>query len=114
MGGPGLYEIPGFGDVPLDFRVRLLENSSAPAVMGSKAVGEPPLFLGSSVYFAAKEAIAAARLDRVAETSGGKASSDAVSGEYLRIDSPATAERIRMACLDFINVEGRTTAWHAR
>merc|ERR1719414_110359 len=61
--GPGMYKLPGFGDVPQDFRVRLLEGSEGPPVMGSKAVGEPPLFLGSSVYFAAKEAMAAARTD---------------------------------------------------
>jgi len=106
--GPGLYKIPGFGDVPLDFRVRLLENSEGPPVMGSKAVGEPPLFLGSSAYFAAKEAIAAARRDCAAE-----AEREDVSAHF-RIDAPATSEKIRMACLDFMNCSGRTTVWHAR
>merc|ERR1719235_2925335 len=51
--GPGMYKIPGFGDVPLDFRVRLLEDSDSPTIFGSKAVGEPPLFLGVSGLFAA-------------------------------------------------------------
>jgi len=106
--GPGLYKIPGFGDVPLDFRVRLLENSEGPPVMGSKAVGEPPLFLGCSVYFAAKEAIGAARKDYAAQAESRNVD------DYVRIDSPATAERIRMACLDFLNPTGRTSAWHAR
>ncbi len=60
--GPGAYKIPGFGDVPAEFNVSLLRGASNPrAVFSSKAVGEPPLFLASSVFFAAKEAIRAAR-----------------------------------------------------
>lgn len=57
------------------------------AIHSSKAVGEPPFFLASSVFFAIKDAIMAAR----AET-GHK--------EWFPLDSPATPERIRMACLD--------------
>lgn len=84
--GPGTYKIPSFGDIPSQFRVALLRGASNPrAVYSSKAVGEPPLFLGASVYFAIKEAIRAAR-------GPGK--------EDFRIDAPATAERIRMACED--------------
>jgi xanthine dehydrogenase/oxidase len=118
--GPGMYKLPGFGDVPIDFRVRLLENSEGPAVLGSKAVGEPPLFLGSSVYFAAKEAILAARRDcakEVAEKNNSSPEAVAVAtaaAEHVRIDAPATAERIRMACLDFLNPSGHITPWHAR
>jgi xanthine dehydrogenase/oxidase len=110
--GPGMYKIPGFGDVPLDFRVHLLENHTGPAVMGSKAVGEPPLFLGSSVYFAIKEAIQSARKDfRTEAATAGETNPD---GHYLRLDSPATCEKVRMACLDFMNPTGERKAWHAR
>jgi xanthine dehydrogenase/oxidase len=60
--GPGAYKIPGFGDIPSEFNVSLLRGSKNPrAVFSSKAVGEPPLFLSASVYYAAKEAIRAAR-----------------------------------------------------
>ena len=52
-----------------------------------QAVGEPPLFLAASVFFAIKDAITAARKE------------SGVSG-YFRLDSPATCERIRMACVD--------------
>ncbi len=52
-----------------------------------QAVGEPPLFLAASVLFALREAITAARAE------------SGVSG-YYRLDSPATCERIRMACQD--------------
>merc|ERR1711997_777067 len=60
--GPGAYKIPAFGDIPREFNVSLLRGSSNPrAVFSSKAVGEPPLFLASSVFFAIKDAIQAAR-----------------------------------------------------
>jgi len=52
----GAYKIPAFNDVPIDFRVSLWKDSPNPlAIHSSKAVGEPPLFLGASVYFAIKE-----------------------------------------------------------
>jgi hypothetical protein len=64
--GPGAYKIPGFGDIPSEFNVSLLRGSSNPrAVFSSKAVGEPPLFLAASVYYAAKEAVRASRLHRL-------------------------------------------------
>jgi hypothetical protein len=48
--GPGTYKIPAFNDVPEVFNVSLLENVDNPfAVHSSKAIGEPPFFLGSSV-----------------------------------------------------------------
>lgn len=111
--GPGMYKIPGFGDVPLDFRVRLLENHTGPAVLGSKAVGEPPLFLGSSAFFATKQAIHSARRDHFAEVAAATGKPAEEAG-YFRLDSPATAECVRVACLDFLNPTGERRAWHAR
>lgn len=52
-----------------------------------QAIGEPPLFLASSVFFATKEAILSARADA------------GYHGNF-RLDSPATPERVRMACKD--------------
>jgi xanthine dehydrogenase/oxidase len=112
--GPGMYKIPGFGDVPIDFRVRLLEDHAGPAVMGSKAIGEPPLFLGSSVYFAVKEAIMAARRDFRAEAERSGIADLPPAEKYFRLDTPATCEKIRMACLDFMNTTGERKEWHAR
>lgn len=111
--GPGMYKIPGFGDIPQDFRVRLLENSEGPAVMGSKAVGEPPLYLASSVFFALKEAIHAARKDFVAEQSLSPQEALTLT-QHVHLDSPMTCEKIRMACLDTLNPEGVASQWHAR
>ena len=45
--GPGTYKIPAFNDAPEVFNVTLLENAANPfAVHSSKAIGEPPFFLG--------------------------------------------------------------------
>jgi len=86
--GPSTYKIPSFNDIPLDFRVSLLEGSDNPEVVhSSKGVGEPPLFLGSSVYFALRDAVKYARLERDVEG-------------FFTLDTPASCERIRMACPD--------------
>ncbi|KAE8998027.1 Xanthine dehydrogenase [Phytophthora fragariae] len=86
--GPGAYKIPSANDVPLDFHVWLESNQKNKfAVHSSKAVGEPPLFLGSSAFFAVKEAIYSAR-------------ADAGLHGYFELRSPVTPERARMACAD--------------
>ncbi|XP_069682967.1 xanthine dehydrogenase-like [Periplaneta americana] len=86
--GPGFYKIPTVSDIPTEFNVSLLQGSSNPrAIYSSKAVGEPPLFLASSIFFAIKDAISAARAD--VDLTG-----------LFQLDSPATAERIRTACVD--------------
>ncbi|KAJ9595230.1 hypothetical protein L9F63_013467, partial [Diploptera punctata] len=91
--GPGVYKIPGFADIPIEFNVSLLKGApNKHAVYSSKAVGEPPLFLASSIFFAIKEAILAARTER------------GLKGTF-RLDSPATAARIRMACADEITAK---------
>eukprot|EP00042_Codosiga_hollandica_P043046 m.403672 g.403672 ORF g.403672 m.403672 type:complete len:1401 (-) comp56466_c0_seq14:70-4272(-) len=88
--GPGLYKIPSVRNVPQVFNVSLLANVPNPrAIHSSKSVAEPPLFLGSSVYFALKNAIRAAR------TENGHAAE-----EIFRLDSPATVARTRLACGD--------------
>ncbi|XP_077980210.1 xanthine dehydrogenase/oxidase-like [Glandiceps talaboti] len=86
--GPGMYKLPRAGDIPRQFNVTLLEG--APSKVGlysSKAMGEPPLLLGIAVLMAIKNAIMSAR-------------SDAGLSGYFRLDSPATSERIRLACID--------------
>lgn len=50
--GPGLYKIPSFNDVPGDFRVHLSNTENPNAIHSSKAIGEPPAFLGASACFA--------------------------------------------------------------
>jgi xanthine dehydrogenase/oxidase len=97
--GPGNYKIPGFTDIPIEFNVKLLsECKNVRAVHSSKAVGEPPLFLGSSVYFALRDAIKSHR------------ESQGLGTGYFRLDAPATPERIRMACEDRFTKLSRSIA----
>ncbi|PWF40348.1 xanthine dehydrogenase molybdopterin binding subunit [Massilia glaciei] len=57
---PSTYKIPGVSDCPEDFRVRLFENRNVEdSIHRSKAVGEPPLLLPFSVFFAIRDAISA-------------------------------------------------------
>ncbi|KAK7788687.1 hypothetical protein R5R35_008349 [Gryllus longicercus] len=102
--GPGTYKLPGFSDIPAVFNVSLLKGASNPrAVYSSKAVGEPPLFLASSIFFAIKDAISSARVQRG-------------FSKKFKLDSPATAARIRMACEDDLTskvpaVDPKLTPW---
>ncbi|WP_417662282.1 xanthine dehydrogenase molybdopterin binding subunit [Pseudomonas sp.] len=78
--GPASYKIPAIADMPLDLRVKLVENRKNPedTVFHSKAVGEPPFMLGIAVWCAIKDAVASL-------------------ADYRRqpdIDAPATPERV--------------------
>jgi len=81
--GPSTYKIPGSRDAPAIFNVKMLDNApnTEATIFRSKAVGEPPLLLATSVWNALKDAIAA--------TGDGKTA--------VRLDAPATPERILAA-----------------
>ncbi|KAF2622587.1 xanthine dehydrogenase [Macroventuria anomochaeta] len=88
--GPGNYKIPGFRDIPQVFNVSLLKDvqwENLRTIQRSRGVGEPPLFMGSCVFFAIRDALKAAR-KQFGETS------------VLHLQSPATPERIRISCAD--------------
>uniref|UniRef100_A0A7M4ERU3 aldehyde oxidase n=1 Tax=Crocodylus porosus TaxID=8502 RepID=A0A7M4ERU3_CROPO len=86
--GPDHYKIPAVCDIPEQFSVSLLSPSQNPhAIYGSKGVGEAGLFLGCSVFFALRDAVASARKER------------GLPGPFA-LNSPLTPERIRMACAD--------------
>ena len=56
---PSTYKIPAISDCPDDFRVSLFHNQNIQdSIHRSKAVGEPPLLLAFSVFFAIRDAIA--------------------------------------------------------
>ena len=78
--GPASYKIPAIADMPIDLRVKLVENRKNPedTVFHSKAVGEPPFMLGIAAWCALKDAVASL-------------------GDYKvqpQIDAPATPERV--------------------
>eukprot|EP00163_Fabomonas_tropica_P016053 TRINITY_DN28967_c0_g1_i1.p1 TRINITY_DN28967_c0_g1~~TRINITY_DN28967_c0_g1_i1.p1 ORF type:complete len:901 (-),score=288.69 TRINITY_DN28967_c0_g1_i1:137-2677(-) len=80
------YKPPSSKDFPVDFRVSLMSDNPNPVgVLGSKASGEPPYCMAASVFFAAKQAIAAARAD--AQKSG-----------YFPLVAPATPAALSAAC----------------
>ncbi|WP_027865974.1 xanthine dehydrogenase molybdopterin binding subunit [Massilia alkalitolerans] len=79
---PSTYKIPGVSDCPEDFRVRLFRNRNVEdSIHRSKAVGEPPLLLPFSVFFAIRDAISAVGGHRV----------------HPPLNAPATCEEILKA-----------------
>jgi len=57
---PSTYKIPAVNDCPPDFRTALFKNANIEdTIFRSKAVGEPPLLLPFSVFFAIRDAVAA-------------------------------------------------------
>ncbi|KAH7366980.1 xanthine dehydrogenase, partial [Plectosphaerella cucumerina] len=98
--GPGAYKIPGFRDIPQEFNVSLLKGvewEELRTIQRSRGVGEPPLFMGSAVFFAIRDALKAARRQYGVEATVG---SEAAGDGLLRLESPATPERIRLSCED--------------
>uniref|UniRef100_A0A3B4Z5M9 Aldehyde oxidase-like n=1 Tax=Stegastes partitus TaxID=144197 RepID=A0A3B4Z5M9_9TELE len=86
--GPTQYKIPPLCDVPAELNVHLLADAGNPnAIYLSKGIGEPPVFFGCTIFFAIKAAIAAAR-------------QETGLSDVFPLSSPATAEKIRMACQD--------------
>jgi len=79
---PSTYKIPTCGDRPADFRMTLLDNENRePTIFRSKAVGEPPLMLGISVFRAISDAIASLSDYRLLPA----------------LNAPATPERVLMS-----------------
>ena len=78
---PSTYKIPCSSDVPADLRVALFDNSNREeTIYRSKAVGEPPLMLGISVFAAIADAL-----------------HHLAPGTSVPLDAPATAESILRA-----------------
>lgn len=92
--GPGNLKIPAFLDTPRELNVSFLTTASRKqhvlrTIQTSKGVGEPPLALGSSVFWAIRDALASARTER----------GHIDHGEW-QFTSPATPENIRLAVGD--------------
>jgi len=63
---PSTYKIPTANDCPPVFNVRLFDRANVEdSIHRSKAVGEPPLLLPFSVFFAIRDAVSAAGDHRV-------------------------------------------------
>lgn len=58
------YKPPGAKDIPVDFRIQLLQNASNEAgVLRSKTTGEPAIVMSVVVMFAVRNALMSARRD---------------------------------------------------
>ena len=85
------YKPPAVTSIPLSMNVELYQHPGHGAaqrlhpVRSSKEVGEPPMTLAATVFFAIKHAVLAARQD-----SG--------HGEWFELEVPATVQRIAQAC----------------
>ncbi|MGV3526845.1 MAG: xanthine dehydrogenase molybdopterin binding subunit [Candidatus Sericytochromatia bacterium] len=90
---PTTYKIPNIQDTPRDFKITFLSNHEPKNVRGSKAVGEPPLLLGLSVWAAIKNAL-----------------SYRSAGELPRLKIPATAENILMELERTAALQAQTAA----
>ena len=63
---PSTYKIPTITDCPQNFTTRLFDNHNVEdTILRSKAVGEPPLLLPFSVFFAIRDAIASLADNRI-------------------------------------------------
>jgi len=88
------YKVPAISTIPLEMNVHLFPRNlpSVEAIpedpndiFSSKEVGEPPLVLANSVFFAVKAAVRVSRLER------------GLDGLF-RFDAPATVQEVRRAC----------------
>jgi xanthine dehydrogenase/oxidase len=86
------YKLPATATIPLKFNTYLFPRDRVADVpedgnelFSSKEVGEPPLVLATSVFFAIKAAVRASRLER------------GLDGLF-RLDAPATVQEVRRAC----------------
>ncbi len=85
---PSTYKIPASNDCPALFNTRLFDNQNhEDTVMRSKAVGEPPLLLPFSVFFAIRDAVASLAAYRVNPTLQAPATPEAILNA---IDSVST------------------------
>jgi xanthine dehydrogenase large subunit len=83
---PSTYKIPCSSDVPADFRVALFNGANREeTIYRSKAVGEPPLMLGISVFAAIADAL-----------------HGLAPGRSVPLDAPATAESILRAVQELV------------
>lgn len=88
------YKPPAISTIPLQMNTYLFPRNLAANVpeepdslFSAKEVGEPPLVLANSVFFAVKAAIRASRVER------------GLDGLF-RFDAPATVQEVRRACTE--------------
>lgn len=87
------YKPPAAQSIPLQMNIMMFPRELAPNapqdagdILSAKEIGEPPMTLAVAAFFAIKRAVLAARRDRGHH-------------EWFQLESPATVQRVREACL---------------
>lgn len=87
------YKPPAAQSIPLQMNIMMFPRElakNAPQdqgdILSAKEIGEPPMTLAVAAFFAIKRAVLAARKDRGHH-------------EWFQLESPATVQRVRAACL---------------
>jgi len=89
---PSTYKIPTASDCPADFRVKLFDNRNVEdSIYRSKAVGEPPLLLPFSVFFAIRDAVSAVGQHKVQPPLRAPATAEAILEAVDAVKAAATA-----------------------
>ncbi|MFD2367654.1 xanthine dehydrogenase molybdopterin binding subunit [Pseudoduganella sp. GCM10020061] len=87
---PSTYKIPAISDCPHDFRVALFDNANATdSIHRSKAVGEPPLLLPFSVFFAIRDAVSAVGRHKVNPPLNAPATCEAILDAVAAVEAKA-------------------------
>ncbi len=85
---PSTYKIPGVSDCPEDFRVKLYANANVEdSIHRSKAVGEPPLLLPFSVFFAIRDAVSSVGNHKVNPPLNAPATSEAILNAIAAVEA---------------------------
>jgi xanthine dehydrogenase large subunit len=89
---PSTYKIPAVSDCPQDFRVRLFDNRNVEdSIHRSKAVGEPPLLLPFSVFFAIRDAVSAVGGHKVNPPLNAPATSEEILKAITAVEAAASS-----------------------
>jgi len=89
---PSTYKIPTANDCPPVFNARLFEGQNfEDSIHRSKAVGEPPLLLPFSVFFAIRDAVSAVGAHRVDPPLRAPATSEAILNAITAVQATVVA-----------------------
>jgi xanthine dehydrogenase large subunit len=95
---PSTYKIPTANDCPVDFRTRLFDRPNVQdSIHRSKAVGEPPLLLPFSVFFAIRDAVSAAGGHRMSPPLQAPATSEAILRAVMAVTGAPLGDGVSAA-----------------
>ena len=88
---PSTYKIPSVSDCPRDLRIKLFDNANVEdSIHRSKAVGEPPLLLPFSVFFAIRDAVSSVGGHKINPPLNAPATSEEILNAIAAVEGAAT------------------------